>query len=147
MKLGIDINNSDISNKIREELKDKGDQIVNIGLESKTSIGEEVFRKAILVNTSRLEFFVSINITEGENNVEVYYESDEYSKKFSHEVIRKMNEMGISDISLEHGENFYLIKNTDVPTVLIKLKLNDLNSKKEILVQKLIQCIEYMKNN
>ncbi|MEG1481578.1 N-acetylmuramoyl-L-alanine amidase [Clostridium sp.] len=147
MKLGIDINNSDISNKIREELKDKGDQIVNIGLESKTSIGEEVFRKAILVNTSRLEFFLSINITEGENNVEVYYEADEYSKKFSHEVIRKMNEMGISDISLEHGENFYLIKNTDVPTVLIKLKLNDLNSKKEILVQKLIQCIEYMKNN
>lgn len=146
MKIGIDINDSVISNQIKEELKDYEYQVVDICLKNIRSIGEEVFRKAILVNTSRLDFFLSIKISEKENSIKVYYEENGLSKKFSYEILKKLRELKLNDVSLENGEDFYLIKNTDAPTILIKMNLQALNINKEILGQKIIECIKCIDN-
>ena len=146
MKIGIDINDSVISNQIKEKLKDYEYQVVDIYLKNIRSIGEEVFRKAILVNASRLDFFLSIKILEKENSIKIYYEENGLSKKFSYEILKKLRELKLNDISLENGEDFYLIKNTDVPTILIKINLKALNINKEILGQKIIECIKCIDN-
>ncbi|MBT9831294.1 N-acetylmuramoyl-L-alanine amidase [Clostridium baratii] len=146
MKIGIDINDSVISNQIKEKLKDYEYQVVDIYLKNIRSIGEEVFRKAILVNASRLDFFLSIKILEKENSIKIYYEENGLSKKFSYEILKKLRELKLNDVSLENGEDFYLIKNTDVPTILIKINLKALNINKEILGQKIIECIKCIDN-
>ena len=56
MKIGIDINNSDISRAVRNQLKNKDYYIVDMSLERKNLIGEEVFKKTILANISNLDF-------------------------------------------------------------------------------------------
>uniref|UniRef100_UPI00374ECF5C hypothetical protein n=1 Tax=Clostridium baratii TaxID=1561 RepID=UPI00374ECF5C len=58
----------------------------------------------------------------------------------------KLRELKLNDVSLESGEDFYLIKNTDVPTILIKINLKALNINKEILGQKIIECIKCIDN-
>lgn len=146
MKIGIDINDSVISNQIKEKLKDYEYQVVDICLKNIRCIGEEVFRKAILVNTSRLDFFLSIKIIEKQNSIKIYYEENELSKKFSCEILKKLKELQLNDISLENGEDFYLIKNTDVPTILMKMNLSALNINKEILGQKIVECIKCIEN-
>ena len=146
MKIGIDINDSDISNQIKEKLKDYEYQVVDICLKNIRSIGEEVFRKAILVNTSRLDFFLSIKVLEKESSIKIYYEENELSKRFSYEILKKLKELKLKDVRLENGEDFYLIKNTDVPTILIKINLSAFNINKEILGQKIIECIKCIDN-
>lgn len=146
MKVGIDINDSDISNQIKEKLKDYEYQVVDICLKNIRSIGEEVFRKAILVNTSRLDFFLSIKVLEKESSIKIYYEENELSKRFSYEILKKLKELKLKDVRLENGEDFYLIKNTDVPTILIKINLSAFNINKEILGQKIIECIKCIDN-
>ncbi|GAA0070593.1 hypothetical protein UT300003_21170 [Clostridium sardiniense] len=145
MKIGIDINNSDISRAVRNQLKSKGYYVVDMSLEEKKSIGEEVFRKTILANTSNLDFLISAQINEGNNIVDVYYEDTELSKKFSEEFIKCIDKLGVSNAKFNNGEEFYLIKNTKASTSIIKMNLQNIDMQKENIVQNIISCIEYIR--
>ena len=145
MKIGIDINYSDISRAVRTELKKKGYYIVDMFLEEKIIIGEEVFKKAILINTSKLDFFLLVQINEKEENTKIYYK-DKISKDFSLKLQRKLRTIGINNINYNNGNKFYLMKNTDVPTVIIKMNLEKIQEKKEELIQILISCLESIKD-
>lgn len=145
MKIGIDINYSDISRAVRTELKKKGYYIVDMFLEEKIIIGEEVFKKAILINTSKLDFFLLVQINEKEENTKIYYK-DKMSKDFSLKLQRKLRAIGINNINYNNGNKFYLMKNTEVPTVIIKMNLEKIQEKKEELIQILISCLESLKD-
>ena len=145
MKIGIDINYSDISRAVRTELKKKGYYIVDMFLEEKIIIGEEVFKKAILINTSKLDFFLLVQINEKEENTKIYYK-DKISKDFSLRLQRKLRAIGINNINYNNGNKFYLMKNTEVPTVIIKMNLEKIQEKKEELIQILISCLESLKD-
>lgn len=145
MKIGIDINYSDISRAVRTELKKKGYYIVDMFLEEKIIIGEEVFKKAILINTSKLDFFLLVQINEKEENTKIYYK-DKISKDFSLKLQRKLRAIGINNINYNNGNKFYLMKNTEVPTVIIKMNLEKIQEKKEELIQILISCLESLKD-
>lgn len=145
MKIGIDINYSDISRAVRTELKKKGYYIVDMFLEEKIIIGEEVFKKAILINTSKLDFFLLVQINEKEENTKIYYK-DKISKDFSLKLQRKLRAIGINNINYNSGNKFYLMKNTEVPTVIIKMNLEKIQEKKEELIQILISCLESLKD-
>lgn len=145
MKIGIDINYSDISRAVRTELKKKGYYIVDMFLEEKIIIGEEVFKKAILINTSKLDFFLLVQINEKEENTKIYYK-DKISKDFSLKLQRKLRTIGINNINYNSGNKFYLMKNTEVPTVIIKMNLEKIQEKKEELIQILISCLESLKD-
>ena len=145
MKIGIDINYSDISRAVRTELKKKGYYIVDMFLEEKITIGEEVFKKAILINTSKLDFFLLVQINEKEENTKIYYK-DKISKDFSLKLQRKLRDIGINNINYNNGNKFYLMKNTEVPTVIIKMNLEKIQEKKEELIQILISCLESLKD-
>ena len=108
MKIGIDINCSDISRAVRTELKKKGYYIVDMFLEEKIIIGEEVFKKAILINTSKLDFFLLVQINEEEENIKIYYK-DKISKDFSLRLQRKLRAIGINNINYNNGNKFYII--------------------------------------
>lgn len=142
MKIGIDINNSDISRAVRNQLKSKGYYVVDMSLEEKKAIGEEVFRKTILANTSNLDFLISVQINEGNNVVDVYYEDKELSKKFSEEFIKCIDKLGVFNAKFNNGEEFYLIKNTKATTSIIKMNLQNIDMQKENIVQNIISCIE-----
>lgn len=144
MKIGIDINYSDISRAVRTELKKKGYYIVDMFLEEKIIIGEEVFKKAILINTSKLDFFLLVQINEKEENTKIYYK-DKISKDFSLKLQRKLRAIGINNINYNNGNKFYLMKNTEVPTAIIKMNLEKIQEKKEELIQILISCLESLK--
>ena len=144
MKIGIDINYSDISRAVRTELKKKGYYIVDMSLEEKIIIGEEVFKKAILINTSKLDFFLLVQIKEEEENTKIYYK-DKISKDFSLKLQRKLRAIGINNINYNNGNKFYLMKNTDVPTVIIKMNLEEIKDKKENLIKILISSLESLK--
>ncbi|MDQ0148462.1 hypothetical protein ACFO6R_02065 [Eubacterium multiforme] len=144
MKIGIDINYSDISRAVRTELKKKGYYIVDMSLEEKIIIGEEVFKKAILINTSKLDFFLLVQINEEEENTKIYYK-DKISKDFSLKLQRKLRAIGINNINYNNGNKFYLMKNTDVPTVIIKMNLEEIEDKKEDLIKILISSLESLK--
>lgn len=146
MKIGIDINNSDISRAVRNQLKNKDYYIVDMSLERKNLIGEEVFKKTILANISNLDFLISVEINKGNNNIYIYYENKKFSKLFSKEFIKCADNIGVNSIELSNGEEFYLIKNTKCPTVIIKINLEDINTQKENIIKDMIKCIDYIKD-
>lgn len=146
MKIGIDINNSDISRAVRNQLKNKDYYIVDMSLERKNLIGEEVFKKTILANISNLDFLISVEINKGNNNIYIYYENKKLSKLFSKEFIKCADNIGVNSIKLSNGEEFYLIKNTKCPTVIIKINLEDINTQKENIIKDMIKCIDYIKD-
>lgn len=146
MKIGIDINNSDISRAVRNQLKNKDYYIVDMSLEEKKLIGEEVFRKTILANTSNLDFLISVEINNGNNSIYIYYENEVLSKSFSEEFIKYVDSLGVRNTEFSNGEEFYLIKNTKCPTAIIKINLKDINMKKENIIKNMIKCIDYIKD-
>lgn len=142
MKIGIDINNSDISRAVRNQLKNKDYYVVDMSLEEKKSIGEEVFIKTILANTSNLDFLISVQINKGNNSINVYYENQQLSKNFSEEFIKCVDKLGAINTKFSNGEEFYLIKNTKAPATIIKMNLKDIDIQKENIVKNIIHCIE-----
>lgn len=146
MKIGIDINNSDISRAVRNQLKNKDYYIVDMSLEEKKLIGEEVFKKTILANISNLDFLISVEINKGNDNIYIYYENKVLSKSFSKEFKKCADDIENSDIELSNGEEFYIIKNTKCPTVIIKMNLKDINIQKENIIKDMIKCIDYIKD-
>lgn len=141
MKIGIDINNRDISRAVKKELKEKGYYVVDMSLEEK-NIGEKLFKKVLLINSSKLEFFLSLEILVGNGSIDIYYK-EENSKKFSEKMIESIKDIGIKKITLNDGKDFYLIKNSKVPTVIIKLNIEDeIKDKEKILVDSIIESIK-----
>lgn len=146
MKVGIDIDNVDISRAVINELKNEGYYVVNMSLDKCEPIGQEVFKKAILANSAKLDFFLLIKTQSNQNNIHVYYKNNTLSKYFSIKFIKLLNKFGINNLRINKGEEFYLIKNINAPTVIIKLNIDNKKIQKDELIKSILYCIECIKD-
>lgn len=146
MKVGIDIDNLDISRAVINELKNEGYYVVNMSLDKGEPIGEEVFKKAILANSAKLDFFLLIKTQSNQDNINVYYKNNTLSKYFSIKFIKSLKQFGTNNLIMYRGEEFYLIKNIKAPTVIIKLNTDNKKIQKDKLIKSILYCIECIKD-
>lgn len=142
MKIGLDTNDDYILKTFKKDLKSKGIFIVDMDLQTRKSIGNEVFEKVIIANTSSLDFYLKVEVRKGNDSIKIYSGEKEESKNFSNSLKESLKELNVENISLENGENYYLIKNINIPVSIIKVYVSE-NSRldKKLLNEKILECI------
>ncbi|MCR6515071.1 hypothetical protein M4I33_09345 [Clostridium sp. LY3-2] len=142
MKIGLDTNDDYILKTFKKDLKSKGIFIVDMDLQTRKSIGNEVFEKVIIANTSSLDFYLKVEVRKGNDSIKIYSGEKEESKNFSKFLKDNLKELNVENISLENGENYYLIKNINIPVSIIKVYVSE-NSRldKKLLNEKIIESI------
>lgn len=142
MKIGLDTNDDYILKTFKKDLKAKGIFIVDMDLQIRKSIGNEVFEKVIIANTSSLDFYLKVEVRKGNDSIKIYSGDKKESKNFSNSLKDSLTELNVENISLENGENYYLIKNINIPVSIIKIYISE-NTRfdKKLLNEKIIECI------
>ncbi|WP_194189940.1 hypothetical protein [Clostridium chrysemydis] len=142
MKIGLDTNDDYILKTFKKELKSKGIFIVDMDLQIRKSIGNEVFEKVIIANTSSLDFYLKVEVRKGNDSIKIYSGEKEESKNFSNSLKESLKELNVENISLENGENYYLIKNINIPVSIIKVYISENTIlDKKLLNEKILECI------
>ncbi|MGL5379926.1 hypothetical protein [Clostridium sp.] len=140
MKIAIDINNEEVLLAISNEFKRDGNLVVDLSYQQGSNRGETVFKKALLANTTRVDFFVGIKLIDDEDIWTIYHDDSLLSKNIS---LKIRNELvtSYSGINYNNGSNYYLLKNTNAPAIYLKVPSsikNDLLKKIEIISKAII---------
>lgn len=121
MKLGIDINNSEITIDVVEKLKNEGHYVIDMSVVNSKNIGDRLHKKVILANSSKIDFYINLSMDNVVSLVEIYYKESENTKKFCSLFIDRLVDYEVEEKGLKCGEELYLIKNILAPTVVIKI--------------------------
>lgn len=130
MKIGIDINNNEISRDILEQLKNKGHYVIDMSIVNSKNIGNRLHEKSILANSSKIDFYINLSMVQLSDKAEVYCKNKEEAKRFCLLFLKQLIEYESKEIRF--GEDLYLIKNIMAPSVIVLLggKNKNLNNKK-----------------
>lgn len=145
MKVGIDIDKLHISRAVINELKNEGYYVVNMTLDKNEPVGEEVFKKTILANSAKLDFFLLIKTDSSQKGINVYYKNNILSKNFSVEFINSLKRLGFDNLNIFEGEEFYLIQNVKAPTVIVKINILNKKIQEDELIKSILYCIKCIK--
>lgn len=145
MKVGIDIDKLHISRAVIDELKNEGYYVVNMTLDKNEPVGEEVFKKTILANSAKLDFFLLIKTDSSQKGINVYYKNNILSKNFSVEFINSLKGLGFDNLNIFEGEEFYLIQNVKAPTVIVKVNILNKKIQEDELIKSILYCIKCIK--
>lgn len=145
MKVGIDIDKLHISRAVIDELKNEGYYVVNMTLDKNEPVGEEVFKKTILANSAKLDFFLLIKTDSSQKGINVYYKNNILSKNFSVEFINSLKRLGFDNLNIFEGEEFYLIQNVKAPTVIVKINILNKKIQEDELIKSILYCIKCIK--
>ncbi|WP_024613552.1 N-acetylmuramoyl-L-alanine amidase [Clostridium sp. Ade.TY] len=145
MKVGIDIDKLHISRAVIDELKNEGYYVVNMTLDKNEPVGEEVFKKTILANSAKLDFFLLIKTDSSQKGINVYYKNNILSKNFSVEFINSLKGLGFDNLNIFEGEEFYLIQNVKAPTVIVKINILNKKIQEDELIKSILYCIKCIK--
>lgn len=145
MKVGIDIDKLHISRAVINELKNEGYYVVNMTLDKNEPVGEEVFKKTILANSAKLDFFLLIKTDSSQKGINIYYKNNILSKNFSVEFINSLKGLGFDNLNIFEGEEFYLIQNVKAPTVIVKINILNKKIQEDELIKSILYCIKCIK--
>lgn len=131
MKFGIDINEEKISRKLIEVLKTEGSYVIDLSTINYSNLGNKLHKKILLINSSKLDFYLNIEFSKDIYENEFYYKG-ENSKALCEYVSNKIKEVFKKDNKINEGMDLYLIKNSICNSVLIKINKDLLKEKDNI---------------
>lgn len=138
MKFGIDINNSDISSGVLNELKSKGHYVIDMSVINCKKKGNELHGKSMLANSANIDFYISVFIGDIVDNPQIYYKEEEGTGMFCNMLLNKLTESSFEVVEFKYGEELYLIKNIQAPSVIIVL---DINANKTMIKDSIVYCL------
>ena len=126
MKYGIDISNDFLKNKIYKELRYVNCSVVNCSNIMGCSIGDELFKKAILANQTKIDFYLAINESDNikENEIMLFLGYDNKTLNFLESFSKNIKNTCWDNIKTENIEKFYLSKNIKAQIIILKISKN-----------------------
>ena len=144
MKYGIDINSEIILNFISENLKERGNFIVDLTDKNNVNNGKSLLKKVIVANVTNIEFYLAIDFRK-ETSLPVIFYKDNYSKVFAKNFIEVFRD-SFENISCECGKHLYLIKNIKASVVYTTFSIIDKEIvEKTLTTKKIIDILENIK--
>ncbi|MGL4850532.1 MAG: hypothetical protein ACRC28_16700 [Clostridium sp.] len=144
MKIGLDCNIKRFSENIVDFLKDSF-FIVDMFMEKRKNEGYDVHRRVLEANSSRLDLFIGIYLSEenDEDNTVIYYDKTFFSKSIASYIYDNLR--GIyKDRNLYlrgGGDEFYILKEIEAPSILILGGENGEELKLEAAMKEIIKQI------
>lgn len=132
MKFGIDINEKKISRELLEALKAEGNYVIDVSIIKNSNLGNRLHKKILLINSSKLDFYLNIEFSKDIYENEFYYKG-ENSRLFCEEISAKMKKIFKDDSKISEGMDLYLIKNSICNSVLIKINEDLLRERENIV--------------
>lgn len=143
MKYGIDINSQEISNFISENLKARGNFIVNFTERNNIVTGSALLRKVLLAYITNIDFYFIIEFSDNLSFSEIFYSQCNSAEDMGKKLLCILNDI-FENIVCKNGEHLYLIKNINAPVVYIKLPIKEKEKIQELIMYKIINLLESM---
>ncbi|AYE35374.1 hypothetical protein [Clostridium septicum] len=140
MKVGIDINNRKILLTVVEKMKERGHWVVDLSNEERGNKGQIVFRKTLLANVTKVDFYMGIEFVDNISKYELFYDENFLSEVCCNElkkVITRLNK----ELNCIGGSNLYLVKNTNSPAVYMKIPMEDRDIIEDYCLDEIIEIL------
>ena len=118
MKYGLDINNSIVLNCISESLKSKGYFVINLNEKENLNSGKALLKRVLIVNVTKIDFYFIVEFKNNIHSYEIFYSNFKEAINLSKEIKELLKD---ENIIYENGEKFYLIKNTNIPAIYMRI--------------------------
>ncbi|MGF1676560.1 MAG: N-acetylmuramoyl-L-alanine amidase [Rivularia sp. (in: cyanobacteria)] len=112
----------DVGNRVMGKLKDLGHQVIDCKPGKSNSVGNSLRQRCSRANVSKVDIFVSIHFNAFNgfaNGTEIFAISDT-AKKIAKPVLDEILQMGYFNRGIKNGSHLYVLKNTNMPGILIE---------------------------
>lgn len=112
----------EVGTRVISKLKALGHQVVDCKPSSASSVTSSLQQRCDRANSNRVDIFVSIHFNKfnGQaNGVEVFAASDA-GRRIAKPVLDNIVKLGYFNRGVKDGSNFYVVKNTNMPAILVE---------------------------
>ncbi|MEH2415608.1 N-acetylmuramoyl-L-alanine amidase [Nostoc sp.] len=112
----------DVGNRVIAKLRALGNEVVVCRPSSARTVTESLSKRCSTANGSKVDIYVSIhfNCFNGQaNGTEVYATSDT-GRKIAKPVLDEIVKLGFFNRGVKSGSHLYVLKNTDMPAILVE---------------------------
>lgn len=115
-----------VGTRVKSRLEALGHQVVVCTPKSASSVRDSLEQRCAIANRNDVDFYVSIHFNSYNaqaNGVEVFCASPA-GRKYAQPVLEQLLKLGYNNRGVKEG-NFYVLKNTDMPSILIECAFCD----------------------
>ena len=112
----------DVGNRVIAKLRALGNEVVVCKPSSAGTVRDSLSKRCSIANASRVDIFVSIHFNafnRQANGTEVFATS-ENGRKIAKPVLDEIVKLGFFNRGVKSGSHLYVLKNTDMPAILIE---------------------------
>ncbi|BDI17705.1 N-acetylmuramoyl-L-alanine amidase [Nostoc cf. commune SO-36] len=112
----------DVGNRVIAKLRALGNEVVVCKPSSASTVRDSLSKRCSTANASRVDIFVSIHFNafnRQANGTEVFATSDT-GRKIAKPVLDEIIKLGFFNRGVKSGSHLYVLKNTDMPAILIE---------------------------
>ena len=112
----------DVGNRVIAKLRALGNEVVVCKPSSASTVRDSLSKRCSTANASRVDIFVSIHFNafnRQANGTEVFATSDT-GRKIAKPVLDEIVKLGFFNRGVKSGSHLYVLKNTDMPAILIE---------------------------
>ncbi|MBD2530099.1 N-acetylmuramoyl-L-alanine amidase [Nostoc flagelliforme FACHB-838] len=112
----------DVGNRVIAKLRALGNEVVVCKPSSASTVRDSLSKRCSIANASRVDIFVSIHFNafnRQANGTEVFATSDT-GRKIAKPVLDEIVKLGFFNRGVKSGSHLYVLKNTDMPAILIE---------------------------
>lgn len=112
----------DVGNRVIAKLRALGNEVVVCKPSSASTVRDSLSKRCSTANASRVDIFVSIHFNafnRQANGTEVFATS-ENGRKIAKPVLDEIIKLGFFNRGVKSGSHLYVLKNTDMPAILIE---------------------------
>jgi len=140
MKFGIDIGHNcppdtgargikvednltlDVGNRVIAKLKALGNEVISCKPNSASSVRESLSKRCATANANNVGIYVSIhfNAFNGQANGTEVFATSETGRRIAKPVLDEIIKLGFFNRGVKSGSHLYVLKNTDMPAILIE---------------------------
>ncbi|MDZ8083990.1 MAG: N-acetylmuramoyl-L-alanine amidase [Nostoc sp. DedQUE12b] len=112
----------DVGNRVIAKLRALGNEVVVCRPSSANTVRDSLSKRCSTANASKVDIFVSIHFNafnKQANGTEVFATSDR-GRKIAKPVLDEIIKLGFFNRGVKSGSHLYVLKNTDMPAILIE---------------------------
>ncbi|ADI65199.1 N-acetylmuramoyl-L-alanine amidase [Trichormus azollae] len=112
----------EVSTKVIAKLRSLGHEAISCKPDRADSVSQSLGRRCNIANRNKVDIFVSIhfNAFNGQaNGTEVFAQTDA-GRKIAQPVLNEIRKLGFFSRGVKNGSHLYVIKNTNMPAILIE---------------------------
>jgi N-acetylmuramoyl-L-alanine amidase len=134
----------EVGTKVISKLKELGHEVVSCKPSQADTVRESLAKRCQTANNARSDIFVSIhfNAFNGKAYGTEVFAMSEAGRKIAQSVLNEIVKLGFVNRGVKNGSHLYVIKNTDMPAILVECCFVDSQKDMDLLdVEKMSDAI------